>query len=415
MLSHTPLVALSRPSAEKVGKIKDLAGRYRQLQAQAEDSASELAAARQREEELLGEASAATREGLERGVEEANSAAAARITELENSAVLASEEAQGRIVELVEQLDAARRGESAEATVLQGKLAKAAEERDTSVGQARELRAELERLRQGTSELSAALEESQAREWEADELAKGRAAEIEIATIGGRAQVAALESRANEAEVAAKEAEDAAEEKTAAFAARLSEMGARLEEQTTLVDELRASGETAEARNEEARGEVRRLEVQLEGAARGESEHVATMQAQLVEAQAARVASEEAARTMREELVRRTEERERARGELLEAKERVGEETARSEALKEKMAQVSDGCTIHIHGGRCEKGGGVALLGLPCGCVVMLYLLVLGNTCKEWVNVARVWGRRSNARFFLLVFIIFATRQRKGY
>ncbi|CAM9324615.1 unnamed protein product, partial [Scytosiphon promiscuus] len=86
----TKLGAKTADFDKMIGRTKDLAGRYRELQAQADSSAADLSAARAREEQLVGE-NTTLQEELARTADEASAAAAAD-----------GEETRGQIRELTE-------------------------------------------------------------------------------------------------------------------------------------------------------------------------------------------------------------------------------------------------------------------------------------------------------------------------
>ncbi|CAM9885928.1 unnamed protein product, partial [Ascophyllum nodosum] len=153
--TSTKLEAKSAEFQNNLGKAKDLADRYRTLQALAEGSASELADALQREEQHLAEASA-MREELARAAEQCTAATAA--------AVAVREKAEARIDELAEQLAAVRWGASEKVGALEEKLRRATEEEHGALeGKLAEAKAEAENVRTHGEEKTRGMLEEQAR------------------------------------------------------------------------------------------------------------------------------------------------------------------------------------------------------------------------------------------------------------
>lgn len=130
------------------------------------------------------------------------------------------------------------------------------------------------------------------------------------------------------------------------FFRKVAEAKATAEETlATLAAEREALAEerkAAQTRDEEAQQKISHLEVELETAEKGKSEHVAALKAQLAEAQEEAEAGRAAAAAAAEQLAKvHEEELAASRAEVSRGKERLEEETARSEEAKEKLKQVT--------------------------------------------------------------------------
>ena len=202
----------------KLGKAKDLADRYRKLQALAEGSASELADAYQREKQHLSEASA-MREELARATARAEEFAedlrvararevymTRRVEELEaveeeqravveaemesvrrelDRACGAEQDAAGEIERLAAQLESAQDGASSEAATLREQMAAAEGARQAAVLRATSLEEEVSGLRASAAEAAVA---AKTVEVEAREEAARLSRELDVATEAAAAE-----------------------------------------------------------------------------------------------------------------------------------------------------------------------------------------------------------------------------------
>ncbi|CAM9955888.1 unnamed protein product, partial [Ascophyllum nodosum] len=316
-----------------LGKAKDLADRYRTLQALAEGSASELADTLQREEQHFAEASA-MREELARvrlEAEEARAALASELVSAEEHLAAATARAEEFAEDLcvtrarevyvtrrVEELEAAEEKQravvEAEMESVRRELDRACGAKQDAVGEIERLAAQLESAQDGASSEAATLREQMAAAEGARQASVLRATSLEE-------EVSGLRTSAAEAAVAAKTVEVEAREE----AARLS----------------------------------RELDMATEAAA-AEEQRAKILAAELANVKAAAVTTEESTKAAVAEAVERAEvEREKAVANLKtirileeqtmmarrtaeEAQSRLEAMRTEAEALREK-AQTSEG------------------------------------------------------------------------
>ncbi|CAM9803708.1 unnamed protein product, partial [Hapterophycus canaliculatus] len=256
-------------------RTKELAGRYRELQAQADSSAADLSAAHLREEGLLGEKATLVQE-LARTAAADEAAATAAAAD--------NEETRGQIRELTEQLAKSEGGRREEVGALREELRRAEEEIERLRGSEVALKEESEAALTATEESLAAQAEElcslRERLSEADgarSAAAGAAAAAGAEVARFREEVEGLRAEAGEAQGRHKEEMREVEEKLAAAQAQVTAANETAEETSaTLAAEREALANernAARSRQEEAQAEIGRLEAQLESAEKGESEH----------------------------------------------------------------------------------------------------------------------------------------------
>lgn len=126
--------------------------------------------------------------------------------------------------------------------------------------------------------------------------------------------------------------------KVASAKAAAEETLAAINAEREALSEVRQAAQTRDAQAQER---IKELEADIEAAERGNSEQVAALKAQLTEAQEEAEAGRAAAAAAAEQVSKKHEEELAAsREEVSRGKERLEEETARSEEAKEKLKQV---------------------------------------------------------------------------